>query len=236
MPSTTTTTQPNISVEGRVKLELVRPKRGATVRGNAVAIEVRSEGVTVGPADHNPANKNVHYHVFVDREPVAPNQAIPTGDPAVLHFSKTPPTLYGLPVGEHRLAIVLGSAQDTRFGRTQVEARVNVVGPAVTVTAPKTVPKDAAVPLDLRYGGATFAMGSKAPPGSLHVAVLIDKPRPRPGAQLAKGDVSTRTTAPRVELSGLPSGRHTIWVIVVDSNEVVSKPLGAAMVTVTVQK
>lgn len=72
-------------------------------------------GVEVKKADGDTSGKSGHVHVFVDRDPTPAGQAIPAGDPAIIHSAVSPVALPALAAGDHVLWVVLGDGAHMPF-------------------------------------------------------------------------------------------------------------------------
>jgi hypothetical protein len=83
--------------------------------GQPLTIDVTLAGVTLVKADGDTSGKTGHLHAFVDVPPVDPGEAIPVGNPAIIHSATSPITVTGLTPGEHTIWIVLGDGAHTAF-------------------------------------------------------------------------------------------------------------------------
>jgi hypothetical protein len=83
--------------------------------GQPLSIDVVVAGVTLIKADGDTSGKTGHLHAFVDVAPVAPGEAIPTGNPAIIHSATSPIVVTGLAAGEHTIWVVLGDGAHTAF-------------------------------------------------------------------------------------------------------------------------
>ena len=106
--TTATTTQ---AVAGP-KIEATAP---ATIaEGETLNIDVVATGVTIVKADGDTSGTTGHFHAFVDKEPVA-GQAIPIGDPKIIHWAASPIPVTGLTEGKPTIRIVLGNGSHVPF-------------------------------------------------------------------------------------------------------------------------
>lgn len=76
--------------------------------GQAVNISVKVEGITLVKADGDTSGKTGHLHLFIDKPPAAPKEAVPTGDPKIIHTAETSVAVPDLPPGEHTIWVVVG--------------------------------------------------------------------------------------------------------------------------------
>jgi hypothetical protein len=86
----------------------------ATV-GQAITLEVRTQGVRLVAANGDTSGMSGHLHVFIDRAPTTAGQPIPKG-PDVLHTAATTIEVPGFATaGEHSLWVVLGDGNHVPF-------------------------------------------------------------------------------------------------------------------------
>jgi hypothetical protein len=83
--------------------------------GQPVTIQLKATGVTIVAANGDTSGKTGHFHLFVDRPPVAPGALIPTGDPAIIHTTETSVQLKDLAAGDHVVWVVLGDGVHRAF-------------------------------------------------------------------------------------------------------------------------
>jgi Domain of unknown function (DUF4399)/Family of unknown function (DUF6130) len=76
--------------------------------GQPVTIQLKATGVTIVGANGDTSGKTGHFHLFVDRLPVAPGALIPTGDPDIIHTTETSVQLKDLAAGDHVVWVVIG--------------------------------------------------------------------------------------------------------------------------------
>lgn len=77
--------------------------------GSPLSVEAKVEGITLVKADGDTSGKSGHLHVFVDKDPAQyKGQAIPAGDPAIIHSATSPVAVTGLAAGEHTIWVVVG--------------------------------------------------------------------------------------------------------------------------------
>ncbi|MGH9225973.1 MAG: DUF6130 family protein, partial [Acidimicrobiales bacterium] len=136
-------------------LSIVAPTKGTAVKGNVVSLDVASAGLTIVKADGDTSGRSGHYHVFIDRDPVAPGAAIPV-EAGVVHSADDPIVLSGLAVGTHRLALVVGDGAHKRLGSMVAETTVTVTGPSVDASTPATSPAGQPVVLTVKVDGLTI--------------------------------------------------------------------------------
>jgi len=120
-------------------LTIASPARGATIAGNVATLDLEATGIAIVKADGDTSGRTGHYHVFVDRDPVAPGQPIPR-EAGVVHSADDPVVIPGLSPGAHRFTVVLGDGAHMRTGGTQADATLTLQGPSLDASAPATSP------------------------------------------------------------------------------------------------
>jgi hypothetical protein len=94
-----------------VSVGIVAPKDGETI-GVDVVLQVEATGIEIAPASLGQSGA-AHYHVFVDKEPVAEGEVVPSGND-IYHL--TDPTLeLTLRPEEHTITVVLGDNDHRRL-------------------------------------------------------------------------------------------------------------------------
>ena len=93
-------------------VEIVAPEDGSTV-SSPVTLEVSASGVEIAPAA-DAVEGAAHYHAFVDVEPVAEGEVVPTEEGVIFHFGSDTQELE-LEPGEHTVTVVLGDNSHTRL-------------------------------------------------------------------------------------------------------------------------
>ena len=73
-----------------------------------VTLQFATHGITVKPADGDRSGASGHYHVFIDKDPVKPGEAVPTGDPKIIHTASTTIDVPNLEAGDHEIWVVVG--------------------------------------------------------------------------------------------------------------------------------
>ena len=102
------------NAEATVKVRVTGPSVDASApaeveAGQPFEVAVKVEGVTLVKADGDLSGKTGHLHLFIDKDPAAPGDAIPSGDPAIIHSATAPIPVPALAPGEHTLWVVLGN-------------------------------------------------------------------------------------------------------------------------------
>jgi hypothetical protein len=82
--------------------------------GQPLSITATVEGVQLVKADGDTSGRTGHLHAFVDKEPVA-GQAIPAGDPMIIHSATSPIVVNALTAGEHTIWVVVGNGVHVPF-------------------------------------------------------------------------------------------------------------------------
>ena len=104
--SATTTAAPSVTVEATAP---------ATIKaGESLSIAATVTGITLVKADGDTSGRTGHLHAFVDRQATA-GQAIPIGDPAVIHSAVSPIVVPGLTAGTHTIQVVIGNGNHVAF-------------------------------------------------------------------------------------------------------------------------
>jgi hypothetical protein len=198
-------------------VQIKSPPPGTEVQGNVVVLDLSAEGVTIRAADGDTSGTTGHFHVFVDRSPVAFGQTIPK-EPGIIHTTDDPVTVAGLAPGKHKLAVVLGDGAHRSISYTPAETEVTVLGPAVEATAPASVPAGQPVTIELKATGVTIVGPDGDTSGKTgHFHLFVDRPPVAPGALIPTGDpaiIHTKETS--VPLKDLAAGDHVVWIVVGD--------------------
>src|SRR5437867_1646388 len=145
--SKSTPTGPTVSISS--------PTKGSSVGGNIVSLNVAATGIKIVKADGDASGKTGHYHVFIDRDPVAAGETIPK-EAGIVHSAASPIEITGLSVGLHRFAVVLGDGTHRRIGSAKAETTVTVNGPSVDASAPATIPAGAPLVIRMKVVGVTL--------------------------------------------------------------------------------
>ena len=226
--ATTSTT-----VEGPT-VRIVSPDDGASIKGNVVALDLATDSIEIVKADGNTSGESGHFHVFIDKEPVAPGATIDKV-PGIVHSTEDPLRVTGLAAGKHTFVVVLGDGAHKRIGSAQDTVEVTVEGPSLDATAPPTIAAGQPLSIDVTVAGVELVKPDGDTSGRTgHLHVFVDK-EPTPGAPIPAGDpaIIHSATSPIV-VSGLTSGEHTIWVVLGDGTHVPFDPPVADRLTVTV--
>jgi hypothetical protein len=212
--------------EEPISLEVTGPAQGTTVEGNVVDLALEVSGITIVAAADDPGTGGTgHFHVFIDREPVEAGEAIPTGQPDIIHSAANPIKLTGLSVGEHRLLVILGDKTHVRIGDTEAETTLDVQGPSVHAFAPATARADLPVPVGITVEGVAIVAAAEdmsnkdGTAGHLHVFVNKD-PTPA-GTAIPTGDPAIIHTASaaappnalEIPIDLFKAGENIIWVV-----------------------
>lgn len=96
-----------------VEVDIAGPSLTATApatvpEGRPVEIQLATDGLTIVPADGDTSGRTGHFHVFVDKDPVQAGEAVPTGDPQIIHSASSTVSVPDLAAGEHVFWIVAG--------------------------------------------------------------------------------------------------------------------------------
>lgn len=215
-------------------LEIVDPP--ATVKGNVVTLPATVEGVKIVKADGDTTGNTGHFHVFIDRDPIAAGQVIGR-EKGIVHTTDNPIKLYGLTTGAHRIVVVLGDGTHKRIHPDlEEEVSVTVQGPAVQATAPATAKVGEPVTVDVTVQGFTIKAADGDTSGtSGHLHLFVDREPTAAGQPIPREPGVIHTTETSVKVPDLAAGEHTIWVVAGDGNHVPLSPPVIARVAVTVQ-
>jgi hypothetical protein len=216
-------------------LRLRAPATGSVIRGNVVTLKVAAAGIRIVKADGDASGRTGHFHVFIDRKPVAPGQVIPKA-PNIIHTAVTPIMLTGLSIGHHQIFVVLGDGTHRRIGRSVVHTSVHVKGPSVRARAPLTATVGQPVSVDVMTEGVRLVPADGDTSGRTgHLHVFIDRAPTPAGETIPKAADILHTAATRIELPAFTTpGEHTIWVVLGDGNHVPFEPPVMDKVTITV--
>ncbi len=219
----------------RMTVRIASPATGSTVKGNVVTLDLTVAGITIVKADADVTGRTGHFHVFIDRDPVASGATIPK-EPGIVHSADDPLTIPGLKTGEHRFVVVLGDGAHKRIGNAQSEIRLTVEGPSLDASAPATVPAGQSVPVQIAVEGVTLVKADgDTSDATGHVHLFIDRPPTAPGQVIPKEDGIIHSADAIVPVPGLAAGEHIIWVVLGDGSHLPFAPLIADKITVTVQ-
>ncbi len=233
--SAETTTTGSWAGYARVAPRIKSPAPGTEVKGNIVVLDLSAEGVAIQPADGDTSGRTGHFHVFVDRSPVAFGEIIPM-EPGIIHTAENPVKVAGLTVGKHKLAVAVGDGAHRSITDAPAEIEVSVTGPAVEATAPASVAAGQPVRVELKASGVKIVAADGDTSGKTgHFHLFVDRPPTAPGEVIPIGDPAIiHTTETSVQLEDLAPGAHTVWVVVGDGAHRALDPPVQAKVTFTV--
>ncbi|HEX7275999.1 MAG TPA: DUF4399 domain-containing protein [Acidimicrobiales bacterium] len=237
-PATTTTastTGPRATTPAAgPTLSIVGPAAGTVVEGNVVSLDLASTGITIVKADGDTSGRSGHYHVFIDRDPVAPGAVIPV-EAGIVHSADDPVVLTGLGIGTHRLSVIIGDGTHARLGSTVAETTVDVRGPSIDASAPATSPAGQPVVVTVKVEGLAIVAADGDTSGTTgHLHVFVDRD-PTPAGQPIPVEAGIiHTTATTIPVADLAPGPHTLWVVAGDGLHNPLAPRVMDKVTVTV--
>lgn len=215
-------------------LSITSPVDGAEVAGNVVSLDLASSGISIVKADGDTSGASGHYHVFIDKDPVAPGAVIPTAAD-IVHSAVEPISLPGLSVGSHRLVVVLGDGTHTRIGSAQAEATLKVTGPSIDASAPATVAVGQPVVVTAKVEGLSLVKADGDTSGKTgHLHVFVDRDPTAAGQPIPVEAGIIHSAATTIEVPGLAAGTHTLWVLAGDGTHTPIEPRVLDKVTVTV--
>ena len=217
-------------------VQIKSPADGASVKGNVVTLDLTTTGFKVVKADGDTSGKTGHFHVFVDKDPVAAGATIPK-EPGIIHSTDDPLSVSGLHVGSHRLVVVLGDGTHTRIGKAQDEVNVTVQGPSLDATAPATAAAGQPVSIGVAVEGVTLVKADGDTSGKTgHLHAFVDKdPAQFNGQPIPAGDPAIiHTAASPIVIPSLTAGEHTIWIVLGNGVHTAFDPPVMDKLTVTV--
>ena len=94
-------------------LRILSPRAGQAVSGNPLTVTWEAQGIEIVPAASARRREDLHAHLFLDRDPspyLGTGQAIPFGDPNIIHTASRTVTFQNVAPGRHRLDLVLAYA------------------------------------------------------------------------------------------------------------------------------
>jgi hypothetical protein len=209
------------------------------IGGNVVSMHATVTGIEIVKADGDTSGDSGHFHVFIDRDPLAVGETIPK-EAGIVHTADNPIKVYGLSVGEHTLTVVVGDGTHKRFGEDLEESvTVDVKGPSVDGTAPATIKEGDDLTVALKGQGVEIvkADGERSSKSG-HFHVLVDPAQPPQAGEVIPAPEENKvihTTEAAVTLAGLAKGEHIIWVVLGDGQHYAFDPPVMDKLTVTVQ-
>jgi len=223
----TTVSEPRITINS--------PADGAHIKGNVVTLAITAFNISIVAADGDTTGKTGHFHVFVDKDPVAPGAVIDKA-PGIIHTVDDPILVPGLSVGPHTLTVVFGDGSHTRLGNASATIDVIVDGPSVDATAPATLKAGEPLSIDVTTAGVGIVAADGDASGATgHLHAFVDVTPVAPGEAIPVGNpaIIHSATSPIV-VTGLTPGEHTIWVVVGDGTHAAFKDSVRDKVVVTV--
>jgi len=198
---TTSSSGATVSVDG--------PER---VQGNVVPLNLTATGFEIVKADGDTSGKTGHFHIFIDREPVAAGAPIPTGE-GIVHSAETETKIMGLTPGERTFTVVLGDGTHRRIGTAVAKTTVTVEGPGLDASAPASVKAGDPVTVAMKLDGATAVAADGDTSGKTgHFHIFIDRD-PILTGPIPKEDGIVHTIESAHVIEGLAAGDHVIWVV-----------------------
>lgn len=195
----------------------VAVKAPESVKGNVVTLSLTAKNVDIVGADGDTSGKTGHFHIFIDRDPVAAGAVIPK-EAGIVHTTETEAKIYGLAAGDHTFTVVLGDGTHARIGDVAAKTTVKVEGPSVDASAPASVKAGEAVTVTMKVDGITLGAADGDTSGKTgHLHLFIDRD-PILTGPIPKEDGIVHTTELSHTIEGLAAGDHTIWVVVGDGN------------------
>ena len=188
-----------------IGLEATAP---ASVKGNVVSLDIEVTGIEVIAADGDTSGRTGHFHVFVDKPPVAPGTEIPRG-PGIVHTTDDPIVVPGLAVGDHTFTVVLGDGAHMRIGDYSAEVEVKVAGPSVDASAPGSIVANQPFPVDVAVEGVELVKADGDTSGRTgHLHLFVDKEPAKPGEAIPVGRRPAARTRRRRRRAPRPASRR----------------------------
>lgn len=219
-------------------VRITSPAEGAQIEGNVIELAAEARGVEIGEPDDESPGSTAQFYVFINRDPVASGETI-SDEPGIVRFTQSPVRIPGLGVGQHKLTVVLGDGSEMRMGRVSDTVEVEVRGPSIDATAPEAAPMATGFTITTQVQGVRIVAPEEDAglPGTGHLDLIVNPDRdPEPGGQPLPGDAGyIHTSGTTHEVTGLPAGEHTIWVVLTDKDHVPVSPMVADKVVVTIR-
>jgi hypothetical protein len=195
------------------------------LKGNVATLAVSLNGLTIVKADGDTSGRTGHFHVFIDRDPVPEGQAIPK-EKGIVHTADNPIKLYGLSLGQHKAIVTVGDGSHKRIlGRLHREVGFTMDGPAVQAGVPADAKAGQPITLSVVVQGVDLAAANGDTSGRTgHLHVFIDREPTPAGQPIPKEAGIIHTTETSITIPPLPSGEHTLWVVLGDGNHVPFDP------------
>jgi hypothetical protein len=210
----------------------------ASVEGNVATLPVTLKDFEIVKADGDTSGKTGHFHVFIDRDPIAVGEVIPK-EKGIVHSADNPIKVWGLKPGHHEFTVVLGDGTHKRIDAgAEDSTELDVKGASVWGTVPATAMKGDDVTVELESKGVEIVKADGDMSGKTgHYHVLVDPATPpKAGMTIpeAKEGSVYHTTESSVTISDLAVGEHTIWIVLGDGTHMAFDPPVMDKKTVTV--
>jgi uncharacterized protein (DUF736 family) len=215
-------------------VQIVSPTNGTSIKGNVITLDLEAKGIRIVKADGDTSGDTGHFHVFIDKTPVAAGATIEKAA-GIVHSTDDPLKITGLKTGKHTLTVVLGDGVHHRIGTAADEVEVTVEGPTVDATAAATATAGQQLSIEAVVEGVQLVKADGDTSGKTgHLHAFIDK-EPVAGQPIPVGDpmIIHSATSP-IPVPALTAGEHTIWVVVGNGNHVPFDPPVMDKLTVTV--
>lgn len=112
-----------------------------------------SQTLNIKPASASDPT-SLHLHYFIDTQPTAAGQTVPSGDPKIIHSGSTTQDLGTLSAGEHTVWVVVG-----QLNHTACEVRGSATFTTVATAAPKTGDAGLAAPTNSSWPSSYLEAG-----------------------------------------------------------------------------
>ncbi|MDP9073404.1 MAG: DUF4399 domain-containing protein [Actinomycetota bacterium] len=197
----------------KVALQINSPSNLQVVPGNVVKLSMGVSGLKVVKPDGDTSGRTGHYHVFIDRDPVAPGMIVPK-EAGIVHSEANPIVVTGLTPGWHRLVVVPGDGAHHRIGNVLATVNLNVLGPSIAASVPAVVPSGEPAVVTISVVGVKLAAANGDTTGaSGHLHLFIDRDPTPAGQAIPKEAGIIHTVETTVSVPNLAPGAHTIWVV-----------------------
>jgi hypothetical protein len=195
--------------------DIVSPASGVVVKGNVLTLDLSAKGVDIVKADGDTSGRTGHYHVFIDKKPVAEGASIPK-EAGVIHSADDPVKVYGLTTGKHTAVVVIGDGAHTRRGSASKTIKFTVAGPSVHATVAPTSAAGQPVTVTVAVQGVTLVKADGDTSGKTgHLHLFIDRDPTPAGESIPKPPDGSiiHTADTTINVPNLAKGEHTIWVV-----------------------
>lgn len=208
----------------KVALAITSPATGSEAKGNVVSLDVTVSGIEIVKADGDTSGKTGHFHVFIDREPLAAGVVIPK-EKGIVHSAVSPIVITGLSAGTHRFIVVIGNGGHSRIGESNAETSVTVLGPTLKAAVPASIMRGVPFSINVTVTGVSLVPAKGDTSGkSGHLHVFIDRDPTPDGQPIPKEPGIIHSVATTIPIPAMTAGDHVVWVVLGDGAHVPFSP------------